>query len=314
MIQSPIKPDLIITRVFGAPRELVFRAWVERDRLARWWGPGGFTNPVCEIDVRPGGAIRIDMRAPDGTVFGMGGAFVEVVAPERIVFTSTAMPDENGEPQLVNLNTVEFAEVDGKTELTLTVVVQKRTPAIERNLDGMPIGWTQSFDRLSGEVGRPAEIGNTCTLRTTDREVIASRVFDAPRDLVWAAWTNPDRVARWWGPNGFTTTVQELDLRRGGLFRLVMTGPDGREYPNKVRFSEVAPDKRLVCAHCNDDDSERANLVTEVTFVDLDGKTEVTSTMIFGSTEELERLNREYGAVRGVVQHLANLASYLAAN
>src|ERR1700689_4045546 len=86
--------ELTITRVFDAPRNIVFAAWTDAKQLAQWWGPTGFTNPVCEIDVRPGGAIRIDMRAPDGTIYPMTGVFVEIVPLERIVFTSFALDKE----------------------------------------------------------------------------------------------------------------------------------------------------------------------------------------------------------------------------
>src|SRR5260370_33691510 len=81
---------VVITRVLDAPRELVFRAWTDAKHLARWWGPKGFTNPVCEVDARPGGALRIVMRAPDGAEHPMTGVFREIMAPARLVFTSAA--------------------------------------------------------------------------------------------------------------------------------------------------------------------------------------------------------------------------------
>lgn len=71
--RNSVIDELVLTRTFDAPRELVFKAWTDAKQLAEWWGPKGFTNPVCDIDVRPGGAIRIDMTGPDGTVYPMGG-------------------------------------------------------------------------------------------------------------------------------------------------------------------------------------------------------------------------------------------------
>jgi uncharacterized protein YndB with AHSA1/START domain len=141
--------QLVITRVFDAPRELVFKAWTDARQMARWWGPERFTNPVCELDVRPGGSIRIDMRGPDGTVYPMGGVFREIVEPERLVFTATALFDEAGHPQLENLNTVTFEESNGKTKLTLHVRVLKATPAADMALAGMEPGWNQTLDRLA---------------------------------------------------------------------------------------------------------------------------------------------------------------------
>src|SRR3974377_2327336 len=78
--------EITITRVFNAPRALVFKAWTDAAELAQWWGPKGFTNPVCELDVRVGGVIRIHMRSPDGSVYPMKGEFREIVPPERLVF------------------------------------------------------------------------------------------------------------------------------------------------------------------------------------------------------------------------------------
>ncbi len=148
------KQALVITRVFDAPRDLVFKAWTDPQYVAQWWGPKGFTNPVCELDVRPGGAIRIDMRAPDGVTYPMKGVFHEIVAPERLVFTSSALEDDEGNPQLEVLTTVTFAEHNGKTKLTLEAVVVKATPAAAAALDGMELGWRQSLDRLAEHLAR----------------------------------------------------------------------------------------------------------------------------------------------------------------
>jgi uncharacterized protein YndB with AHSA1/START domain len=139
--------DLVMTRVFDAPRELVFKAWTETKHVARWWGPKGFTNPVCEMDVRVGGAIRIHMRAPDGMVYPMTGVFQEIAAPERLVFLSSAL-DDKGKSMFDVLSTVIFAEQRGKTTLTLQLRVVKATAAAPQYLKGMEMGWTQSLVRL----------------------------------------------------------------------------------------------------------------------------------------------------------------------
>src|SRR4051794_29231769 len=81
---------------------------------------------------------------------------------------------------------------------------------------------------------------------TSDREIVFSRVFDAPRELVWKAWTEPHHVTKWWGPNGFTTTIHEMDVRTGGTWHHTMHGPDGTDYPNKSIFVEVVKPERIV--------------------------------------------------------------------
>lgn len=151
-IKSPtnmtVNREVVINRIFDAPHEVVWKAWIDQRLLAKWWGPNGFTNPVCELDVWTGGAIRIDMRGPDGTVYPMKGIFREIEPPERLVFTSSALENEKGDPQLENLNTITFDGLGKKTKLTVEVNVVKSTPAAEGALAGMEEGWMQSLDRL----------------------------------------------------------------------------------------------------------------------------------------------------------------------
>lgn len=147
------KRELTITRVLDAPRSRVFRMWIDAKHMAQWWGPQGFTNPVCELDVRPGGAIRIHMRAPDGVVHPMTGAFREILEPERLVFTAFA-EDQAGKPLLEALTTVAFAEHGGKTKLTVQANAVGLAPVAPQMLAGMEAGWTQSLQRLEAYVTR----------------------------------------------------------------------------------------------------------------------------------------------------------------
>jgi uncharacterized protein YndB with AHSA1/START domain len=152
MATSSTKPneehELVLTRVFNAPRELVFKVWTDPKHVAQWWGSWGFTNPVCELNLRPGGAILIHMRGPDGTVYPMTGVFQEVVPPERLVFTSGAL-DAAGNAMFEVLTTVTFAEEGGKTKQILRARVIKRTAQAAPYLAGMEQGWTQSLERLA---------------------------------------------------------------------------------------------------------------------------------------------------------------------
>jgi uncharacterized protein YndB with AHSA1/START domain len=159
--KSSLDRELVITRVFDAPRSLVFKAWTDPKHMAQWWGPKGFTNPLCEIDARPGGAIRIVMRAPEDVPahargdHPMGGMFLEVIAPERLVFTAT-VDDADGDRLFEVLNTATFVEHGGKTTLTLHVQarVVKATAQVAMMLGGMEEGWNQSLDRLGALVVR----------------------------------------------------------------------------------------------------------------------------------------------------------------
>ncbi len=144
-----VERELVITRIFDAPPERVFKVWTDPQHMAEWWGPMGFTTPVCELDVRPGGAIRVDMRAPDGTMYPTKGVFQEIVEPERLVIATTFLEDEAGNPQLEGLTTVTFAELDGKTKLTLHTVVSMKAPEAAGAISGMEEGWNQSLDKLA---------------------------------------------------------------------------------------------------------------------------------------------------------------------
>ncbi|HMD38780.1 MAG TPA: SRPBCC domain-containing protein [Candidatus Acidoferrum sp.] len=145
--------ELFLTRIVGAPREMVFKAWTDPKQVVQWWGPRGFTNQVCEWDARPGGAIRIHMRGPDGTVYPMGGVFKEVVEAERLVFISTALVDENSEPLFEVLNTITFQDFYSITKLRLHARLLtpefKMTPQVAAALSGMEQGWSESLYRLA---------------------------------------------------------------------------------------------------------------------------------------------------------------------
>jgi len=147
--------ELTITRVFDAPRALVFKVWTDPKHLAQWWGPQGFTNPVCEFDAHVGGELCIHMRAPDGSVYPMKGVICEFAPPERLVFTSIAV-DAAGNRLLEGLTTVLFDEENGKTKLTLHTGMVAVVEKAKANLQGMEMGWTQSIDKLQAYIARIA--------------------------------------------------------------------------------------------------------------------------------------------------------------
>jgi uncharacterized protein YndB with AHSA1/START domain len=142
--------------------------------------------------------------------------------------------------------------------------------------------------------------------------IIATRVFDAPRELVFEAWTDPKHLAQWWGPDGFTTTTRSFDMRAGGVWRFVMHGPDGRDYQNRITYKEVVKPERLVYSHGGGEDVEPVQFEVMVTFEDLGGKTKLTMRMVFPSAGERDRVIKDYGADKGLVQTLARLGDYVA--
>jgi len=147
---------------------------------------------------------------------------------------------------------------------------------------------------------------------TADREMVLSRVFDAPRDLVYSVWTDPAHLAQWWGPDGFTITTHSLDFQPGGHWRFIMHGPDGRDYQNHIVYVEIAPPERLVYKHVPEKGTEPVSFETTVTFTEQSGKTEVTMRALFPSPAALEHVVKTYGALEGGKQHLGRLGEYVA--
>jgi uncharacterized protein YndB with AHSA1/START domain len=147
--------------------------------------------------------------------------------------------------------------------------------------------------------------------RNEDRELLFTREFDAPRELVWDAWTQPQHVTQWWGPTGFTSTIHEMAVQPGGVWRLTMHGPDGTDYPNKIVFVEVVKPERLVYDHSGDSEDDPTHFHVVLTFEEHGGGTKLTMHMQFPTAEELRQKIEEFGALEGAKQHLERLRQYL---
>ena len=151
-----------ITRVFDAPRDLVFKAWTEAERLTHWWGPKGYTMEFCKLDLRPGGVFHFGLRAPDGGDMWGKWVFREVQAPERLVFVSSFSDEEchtvrapfSLDWPLETLSTVTFTEYEGKTTITMRAAplnaTEEQRRTFESMFQSMQNGWTGTLDQLAG--------------------------------------------------------------------------------------------------------------------------------------------------------------------
>lgn len=293
--------EIVISRVVDAPRALVWQAWTDPAHLARWWGPKGFTNPVCNWKAQSGQAIHVVMRAPDGTEYPMGGEFREIAAPERLVFTSGAL-DAKGKLLFEFLHRVTFAEQNGKTSLTIVSRIIRTTPGAQQYTDGFKAGMTQSLEKLDKFLEN-----------TSDREIVISRVVDAPRALVWQAWTDPKQVVKWWGPRGFSDTTTKHDFRVGGVWEHVMHGPDGTNYLNKATFKAIVPQESITFVlGGGPEDGPGITFNATWTFETVEGnKTKLTGRMVFPTAAQRDFVAKEFGAVEGGQQTLERLAEHL---
>jgi uncharacterized protein YndB with AHSA1/START domain len=217
--------EFVFTRVFQAPRDLVFQAWTDPQQLAQWWGPKGFTNPVCEWDARPGRAIHVVMRAPNGAEYPMGGEFREVVPPERLVFTRGALY-EHGRLLFELLHEVVFVEENGQTTLTLRSQVIKTTGDANKYIGGYDAGMSQSLERLAALVAGKAP------------PLTIERTYQAPTEKVWRALTSAEAMKQWY------FDIKEFKPEVG--FEFEFSGAcEGGKYLHRCKVTEVIPGKKL---------------------------------------------------------------------
>jgi uncharacterized protein YndB with AHSA1/START domain len=265
-LTRPSGRELVFTRVFDAPRELVYEAWTEPKHLEQWWGPYGFRTESLGKETRVGGEWRLIMHAPNGMQFRNRVVYENVTPPERLVYRHL------GDDGKVHFEvTTTFEDVSEEQ----TRVTMRQLFGSEKELDeviqkyGADKGGTQTMDRLEEHLA---------TLPKIHGEVELTRVFDAPREDVFRAWTDAEVMKMWFGPRGFTTPVCEVDAQVGGALKIVMRGPDGMEYPMRGVFREVMVPERLVFSNVPVDAQDRALMlgVTTVIFEEVRGGTKMT--------------------------------------
>jgi len=295
MTDAPTQRTVTITRTFNAPRERVFRAWTEVEDLAQWWGPDGYAASV-ESDPRVGGTLNVVMRGPDGIALPMDAIYLEVQPPELLVVKFTAL-GADGRHLLEGMLRVTFAERGDHTEITLRTEATALVPEAIAMLGGMSAGWNQSLQCLEDMLNG-----------TVDRQLVVTRLLPVPPDRVFAMWTNPDDLLKWWGPHGFTITHAETDIRPGGTWRFTMHGPDGVDYPNTIVYDEVKAPERLVYTHL------QPHFQSIVTFDEMMGMTALTVRLIFDTTHDRDLSVEQYRAQEGAEQTIARLAALIEAS
>ena len=285
-MSSPSDLEIVSIRVFAAPPAEVFQAWVDPQRLARWWGPAGFTNTFHEFNPVPGGDWRFIMHGPDGTDYDNHNVFVEVDAPARIVLKHVTAPLF----QLI----ATFEALGEGTLLVFRMVFEsvKTCAAVSKYAVAAN---EQNFDRLAAELLR----GGAAPRRPDSAEFRITRVFDAPRDLVWAAHCDPAHLAHWWGPKGFDLRIAALDFRPGGRFHYAMVAPGGFEMWGRFTYLEIQAPERLVWINSFAD--AQGGLIRHpmsadwpllmritVTFTEADGKTTLDLRSVAHDASEAE--------------------------
>jgi len=224
-------PPLVVSRRFAAPPALLFDAWLDPRAVGKWLfaTPGGVSAHV-EIDARVGGGFAIHERRGE-TLATHFGEYREINRPRRIVF---ALSRSEGGP--FSLVTVEIDADGAGSLLTLTHRLSSEWASLDAS---MGAGWEailEGLARATGEEGR----GHT---------LVIHRTFEAPRILVWKAWTESDHLLRWLCPAGFNVLFAENDLRVGGVWRSGMRSPEGEDFIHCGEYLEIEKPSRLVFTH-----------------------------------------------------------------
>jgi uncharacterized protein YndB with AHSA1/START domain len=234
------------------------------------------------------------MHGPDGTDHASHIVFDEIARPERIVYSHYF--GHSGGPRQFQ-STIVFLADGGKTRLTMRQVFASAAArdAVAQKY-GAVEGARQTLERLAEHLGAHDP--------KTKAELRISRTFDAPRHLVFAAWTKAEHVSRWFTPRPLTTSQCEVDFRPGGVFRVVMRMPDGVEHPFDGKFGEIVVPERIVFRGKIHGDNETE---TTVTFTETDGKTTIAVHQTYSYQSDATR-----GAHQGWTMTLDQLARYLA--
>ena len=235
--------EIVTTRVFAAPQALVWEAFTDPVHIAKWWGPRGFTTHTRARELRPGGAWRFVMRGPDGRGYENVVTYIEVLAPERLVYKHGGA----GDSEAVNFETtVTFEALSGETPRTLLTMravfptaaarkfVVQQFNAIERG--------RQTLERFAEHL----DSVRTRELHGDDTRFVISQVFSAPAALVWAAWTERQHLMAWFGPKGTSIDRCTLNLVLGGLFHYSLLAPDGRATWGRWLIRDIAAPHRLL--------------------------------------------------------------------
>lgn len=223
--------QLKLTRVYDAPVRVVWDAWTDTAQVAKWWGPRGFTITTHSKDLRPGGHWAYTMHGPDGTDYENKTIYHEVEECAKLVYDHGGNDDR---PPLFRVD-VRFRESDGKTTMEMTMTLASEEAARESAKFIKQVGGNSTWDRLGEYLEKN---------RSGAEKFIINRVFEAPRDVVFAMWTDPEHFVKWLPPVGFTMEFLEADIRPGGRTFYKMTNGQITMY-GKAEYLEITPPSRL---------------------------------------------------------------------
>lgn len=314
------KKELMVTRVLDAPREIVWKAWTDPAIVQHWWGPKEFTAPRITSDLRVGGRFVYGMRGagPDGGLrdYWNAGEYRQI-APLKKIVAIMSFADEQGKPVPASyygmpgkwpkevLVTASFEDTrGGGTRLT---VREAGIPG--EMIDMAKLGWEQQLDKFADALA--VQMGRTrITAEPGKQEIVLRRIYDAPREQVFRAYTDPALIPNWWGPRKYATIVDRLDAKPGGLWRFLNRDAEGKEYAFHGVYHEVRAPERLVSTFEFEGAPGKVSLET-LTLEASGGKTLLTDRSVFQSVADRDEMLKD-GMEEGASETMDRLAELLA--
>lgn len=292
--------DLILTRRLKAPRALVWDCWTNPAHLPHWFVPRPHRVVACDLDVRVGGRFNTTFEV-EGNVMPNEGVYLEVVEGEKLVFTDTHTEGWKPAPEPFMTAIVTFADAPGGGTVYTAVVRHRSAEAARRHAE---MGFLDGWGTVAAQLDETAQ-------EMAARTMAIAREIDAPVAAVWRAWTDPEALPRWWGPEGFTCRTHRIDLRPGGEWLFDMIGPDGSVWPNHHRHGRHVPGRRIDYVLMAGEDGPKHADASAI-FEDLGGRTRVTLSMTFADQAQHDGA-KGFGAEELGMQTLGKLARFLGA-
>jgi uncharacterized protein YndB with AHSA1/START domain len=244
------RQPLRLSRVFPAPRDVVFGAWSSADQVKRWFCPETFTIPQAEVEMRVGGPFELSMRSPAGEEHWIRGRFVELVPLTRLVI-DMLVTDGAGNPLFRAFTEVDFSDSLGGTQMDVVQTYTVLDPAMAWMVAGAPEGWRSTLDKLEREVLRQRGAGDAGIRSVVHATFHLRRSYQASAARVWRALTDPAAKQRWFGAAEGRLKIIErhMDVRVGGRERLQGRWEGGVVSTFDAVYHDVVPLARLVYSY-----------------------------------------------------------------
>ena len=292
--------ELMIERVFDAPRERVFDVFTKPEHIQKWWGPKGVGNPIVEFEARPGGAMFFGECVPGLPVFYLAGEVREIERPSLVVFAfhyanekrERITPTErSGIPATWKGEIVTRVALTAEGSRTRVTITTRVTAEMQVWAGRARLGWAESLDKFGYALADDMKV-----TPAGDREMVITRTFNAPRALVYEALTKAEHVKKWWGPRQYGPVTATADFRSGGHYRFAQGSPQGEvAFRGEIRESSL---DRIV--YTEEFEMMPGHIAeTTVTLAERDGKTVMTVHTTFPSAADRDGMlqsGMEWGA------------------